>query len=434
MAAFELSDRAEVEDVGPTSPTIARRHAWWGLALASALVVSACDDGGGRPGGGVDKPGADGGSNADDGGAGDDGSSGDDDGAPSGPVPGAPLTNEQIEFYLDRIAPKIASRSLSYDERQLVELAGEEAIGPIIDGWTAEPGFGEAVRFMIEDQLHTSGERDGVDFGLPGNLAAEIATESLPWSTILTADYCVGPDGSHIECDTGAPYESGVLATRAYMIGNKGRFNLGRAKRMLETFACRIYPMENDIQIPLPKPVLIPMFQAEKPDEQTVDEAKGGFGNGLACYNCHSQFGAHAQLYVRFDDTGMWRADATGLQDPAGELGRSVDGLYTSHMNDPVAAQAETSQVFGMEVENLRGAADVITASPLFQQCTVKNVVARAFGLPSGAADSIDPELIGDLGRQVTADAKDPTIATYYREIFTDRRVIDTVLATMEAP
>jgi hypothetical protein len=355
---------------------------------------------------------------------------GDDEPAPPGQP--APLDTEEVRFYLTRIAPHLVARSLSYEENQLIDLVGEEALLPILDGWTAEPGFGEAVRFMVSDMLAASGQKDGVDFDLPGNLAAEVANEELPWSTLLTADYCVDAAGKHIACDTGAPYESGVLATRAYLMSNKGRFNLGRAKRMLETFACRIYPMEHEIQIPLEKPVLIPMFRAETPEEQTVEEAEGGFGNGSACYGCHSQFGAHAQLFVRFDENGMWQAGATGLQDPAGELGRSTNGLYTSHMNDPVAAMSEASQMFGEPVENLRDAAEVMSDSPLFQSCTVKNLIARVFDLPSGVSPEIEDELVDELAMRATADRADPPIRHYVMEVFTDRRVIDAVLENME--
>jgi hypothetical protein len=401
--------------------------------LLAAVLVTACDDGNDSPrtpGAGGSDPSSPQTTDADGSG---DGESGDEtDGTPSDPDDAAPYTVEQTRFYLSRIAPQLASRSLSYDENQLIDEVGDLAIAPIIDGWTAEPGFAEAIRFMIQDQLHVSGARDGVDFELPGNLAAEIAAESLPWSTLLTADYCVDAGGRHIACDTGAPYESGVLATRAYLIANKGRFNLTRAKRMLETFACRIYPMEQEIQVPLAKPVLIPMFQAEKPEEQTVEEAKGGFGNGAACYNCHSQFGAHAQIYVRFDDDGLWRADATGLQDPAGELGRSIDGLYTSHMIDPVEAMSEASQMFGQPVANMREATDVLSDSVLFQECTVKNIIGRAFGIPSGASTMIAPEVVSELAQQVTADSHDPSIRQYMIAVFNDRRVIDAVLATME--
>jgi hypothetical protein len=363
----------------------------------------------------------------------DDDSAGDDDGGePADPAAPKPLDTEEVRFYLTRIAPHLVARSLNYDENKLIDMVGEEALLPILDGWTAEPGFGEAVRFMVSDMLAASGNKDGVDFDLPGNLAAEVANEDLPWSTLVTADYCVDAAGAHIACDTGAPYESGVLATRAYLMSNKGRFNLGRAKRMLETFACRIYPMEHEIQVPLEKPVLIPMFRAETPEEQTVEEAEGGFGNGAACYGCHSQFGAHAQLFVRFDENGLWQAAATGLQDPAGELGRSPNGLYTSHMDDPIAAASEASQMFGEPVANLREAAEVMSESPLFQACTVKNLIARAFDLPSGVSPAIDDDLVDELAMRSTADRADPPIRHYVMEVFTDRRVIDAVLENME--
>ncbi|MCA9707908.1 MAG: hypothetical protein KDK70_18800, partial [Myxococcales bacterium] len=266
-------------------------------------------------------------------------------------------------------------------------------------------------------------------YELPGNLAAEIAREGLPWSTILTADYCVDAQGEHIECDTGAPYAAGVLATRAYLIANKGRFNLSRAKLMLETFACRIYPMEHTIQPPLDKPTLIPMFRAEGEEDQTVEEAQGGFGNGVGCYFCHSQFGAHAQLFVKFDAEGLWRQDATGQQNPYDELGRSFDGLYTSHMHDPYEAAEETAQVFGQQVANLREAGEVIADNELFPQCTVKNLVAHAFDLKAGATDDISAELVEGLAERITTDEPDPGIAQYVLGVFTDERVIRAAVA-----
>jgi hypothetical protein len=368
--------------------------------------------------------------------------SGTDDGGDEGSSSGAPqgeggddddaLAPEAVQFYLARLAPKLVGRSLSYEENQQIAEDGKDAIVPIVTGWTAEPGFGEAIRYLVQQQLHASGAKDGVDYELPGNLAAEVAREDLPWSTILTADYCVDGSGNHIECDTGAPYEAGVLGTRAYMLANKGRFNLTRAKRMLETFACRVYPMENEIQIPLEKHELIPMFRAEVPEEQTVDEAKGGFGNGVGCYFCHSQFGAHAQLYVRYDDTGLWRANATGLQDPDNELGRAEDGLYASHMNAPDRARAEESQMFGEPVANLREAAEVITKSPLFLECTVKNLVAHTFGLQSGATDDVAEELVLALAGELGGVSDDPTIGQIVTTVFTDERVIEAAVAALE--
>lgn len=402
------------------------------LAAGLALGASACDLGGGRPDldleGPTRAPGAGGSSN-------DDGSSDDEPGGNDAAQPEQrdPLTAEQTRFYLSRIAPIVAGRSLRYEESEMIADMGEEAIAPMVQGWVEQPGFADAIRYQVQEQLHASGEREGVDYELPGNLAAEIARDGLPWSTILTADYCVDGNGEHIECDTGAPYAAGVLATKAYLIANKGRFNLGRAKLMLETFACRIYPMEHDIQPPLPKEELIPMFRAESEDEQVVEEAQGGFGNGIGCYFCHSQFSAHAQLFVRFDADGNWRADATGQQDPYGELGRSFDGLYSSHLFEPYAAADESTQVFGEQVANLREAGEVIADHELFPECTVKNLVANAFNLHAGASDDIADELVESLADLATADDPDPAIAQYVVTVFTDERVIDAVVATLES-
>lgn len=357
---------------------------------------------------------------------------GDDDDDSSSMPEEEPLTVDEVRFYLKRIAPSFAGRSLTYEETQLIEAQGEDAIFPIIEGWTTGPGFGESIRYLIQTQLHASGSNNGIDFELPGNLAAEIANLDLPWTTILTADYCVAADGSHIDCDTGAPYAAGVLATRAYLSSNKGRFNLGRAKLMLETFACRIYPMETQVQIPLEKEILIPMFRAETADEQEVEEAEGGFGNGIGCYFCHSQFGAHAQLFVKYDAEGLYQPLASGLQNPDDELGRSFDGLYTSHMDDPADAGIEASQMFGEPVSGLREAAEVMADSRLFTECTVKNLIAKTFHLLAGHSTDIEDDILAELADDVTAIDDDPTIAQYVIEIFTDERVIRTVVNTLE--
>ena len=418
----------EVENVRNDIRTIV------GLSLGAILTTAGCggDNGSGSPGGfGMGDDGgptrAPGQSDDDD----DDGDDDDDDDDNSSMPEDEPLTTEEVRFYLKRIAPSFAGRSLTYDETQLIEAEGEDAIFPIVEGWTTEPGFGESIRYLIQTQLHASGSNNGIDFELPGNLAAEIANLALPWTTILTADYCVAADGAHVDCDTGAPYAAGVLATRAYLSSNKGRFNLGRAKLMLETFACRIYPMESQIQVPLEKEILIPMFRAEGNEDQEVEEAEGGFGNGIGCYFCHSQFGAHAQLFVKYDAEGMYQATASGLQNPDDELGRSFDGLYTSHLDDPLDASAEASQMFGEPVSGLREAAEVMADSRLFTECTVKNLLANSFHLLAGASPDIEDDLLAQLADDVTAIDDDPTIAQYVIEVFTDERVIDTVVGTL---
>ena len=416
------------------------------IAASSLLTLSmlACggDAGSGMPGsfaadeptrvdGGLDPVDPDDDDDDDD--AASDGDDDDDDNGQALPIPeDESLTTDQVRAYLKRIAPSVAGRSLSYDETKMIEAEGENAIYPIVETWTQEPGFADAVRFMVGKMLHTSGEANGVDFELPGNLAAEVAGLGLPWSTILTADYCVDATGAHIDCDTGAPYAAGVLGTRAYLKTHKGRYNLSRAKQMVETFSCRVYPMEPTIQIPLEKEILIPMFRAESAEEQEVEEAEGGFGNGIGCYFCHSQFGAHAQLFVKYDAEGMYQPLASGLQNPDDELGRSFDGLYTSHMNDPADAAIEASQMFGEPVSGLREAAEVMADSRLFTECTVKNLIANAFHLLAGHSSDIEDDILAELADDIIAIDDDPTIAQYVIEIFTDERVIRTVVNTLE--
>ncbi len=411
-----------------------RQGAGLGLALATAL---GCDpSSAGRTG--LELPVDP--TSADDGGedpetAGDTGSEvpgDDDDTGATEPEMSEPLTTAQVQFYLGRLAPALAGRSLSFEENAMIEADGEAAIAALLGSWTADPGFATSMREMVSTDLSVSGERDGVDFELPGNLVAQIVRDALPWSTVLTADYCVDAQGAMTECDTGAPYDAGVLGTRAFLISNKGRFNLGRAKKMLEVFACRGYPMEADIQIPLEKDFLIPMFRAVTPDEQTVEEAKAGFGNGAGCYTCHAQFGAHAQLFVKFDDSGVWRSEATGLQDPDGELGRALDGLYTSHFDDEEDAKSEFSWVFGQQVGNLRHASEVLADSQLFDRCTAKNLLAHAFGLQSGTSNEIDPHLAIALGEEIRDVSDDPTLQEIVVTVFTHEDVVRAAVAGVE--
>jgi len=344
-----------------------------------------------------------------------------------------PLSNEDVRFYLQRVAPTVVGRSLSYDETAEIEERGEGAISDIVQSWVHEPGFAESIRYLVQTQLHASGSDGDIDFELPGNLAAEIARDGLPWSTLLTADYCVDALDNHVQCDTGAPYGAGVLATRAYLSSNRGRFNLGRAKVMLEVFACQAYPMAVSIQTPLDKTALIPMFRAETMDEQTVEEAQGGFGNGVGCYSCHSQFGAHAQLFVKYDLDGRFRSGATGLQNPSDELGRSYNGLYASHLQDPASASSESSQMFGEPVDGLREAAEILAYSRFFTKCTVKNLIAASFGLLAGTSEDIDPTLLSAIADAVTADDGDPTISAYVTATFTNSGVVRAAVAPLRA-
>src|SRR5690606_27769046 len=119
------------------------------------------------------------------------------------------------------------------------------------------------------------------------------------------------------------------------------------------TFACQHYPLPDTLEPRVDRERLITMFRANTPDEQEDPSAADAFGNGFACYGCHGQFSSHAQFFVRFDQEGMWREEATGIQDPEGELGRATDGLFASHFTDLEESKSPRSQMFGQPAEDL---------------------------------------------------------------------------------
>lgn len=329
---------------------------------------------------------------------------------------------QELVPYMRSISQMLVSRQLTSEEVAAIEADEEEALEGIIRGWATESAFADNARYMMQQKLKASGERDGIDFELPGNLVRHVVVNDLPWETVLTADYCVDSAGGQTECDTGAPYSAGVLATRAYLAGNASRFNLGRANRLMNVFACRIYPMESQLQPYLDKTDLIPMFQANTAEEQTVEEAAGGFGNGSGCYSCHGQFGAHAQLFVKYDESGMYVPDADGQQDPDGELGRSVNGLMTSHMIEPEEAASEQTQMFGKTVADLSEAAQVLAESSAFLPCQARNIINHTFGLSEST--QIDREMLLDIGAEAREENPQPTYADLVVTTFTEPRVI----------
>lgn len=346
---------------------------------------------------------------------------------PTGETEPTVLSPADASIYLSAIAPPLVGRVLDAEERALVEEEGGDAIPLVLAGWTTDERFPEAGRALIEKKLSVSGMRDGIDFRLPGNLAAHLVRSDGAWTGLLTSELCYGEDGEETPCDSGAPYNAGVLTTRGYLVSRASRFNLTRASTLLKAFACQNYPQAATLQPPIDKSRLIPMFQANTQDEQTVPEAANGFGNGAGCYTCHGQFSLHAQLFVRFDEEGIWQMDATGEQDPEGELGASFDGLMASHLSSPEEMALEHSQVFGIEVDNLAEAAQVIADSDVFYPCQVRNLLEYTLNLD--ASVDVDSELLERIAlaaRQV-ADS-DPSFADLVVATFSDPGVIQSTL------
>ncbi len=342
----------------------------------------------------------------------------------------AKLTGDQVESYLRRLAPMLVGRSLSPAEAAKVQAQGGAALPGIIDAWTREDGFVGMAREWISTKLKASGKRGDINLELPGNLAAYLVKNRLPHSEILTANFCVDDSGNKAACDTGAPFASGVLATRAFLSNNQGRFNLKRARTVLRTFGCKDYPLTVTQQPPLAREVLIPLFQQDKA-EGTLS---GTFGNGVACYTCHSQFGAHAQPFVKFNADGKWIATATGRQAEGGEQGRSVDGLSASHLIDPEKSRLEASQVFGNPVENLAGMGEAYATSSGFWTCSVGGMLGYAFGLAESTVFKLPPDILEDVVAAAKAKEPRPSLAALAVEAFSHPAVVRSFEPVKEAP
>lgn len=335
----------------------------------------------------------------------------------------ANLSALQAEAYLGKVAPPVVGRVLSAEERAQIAAEGGAAIGKVVPAWLDEPGFVQAARRFVELGLQVSGQLNGVDFDLPGNLVEHVVKSKRPWSEVLTSESCYDAQLEPIACDTGAPFTAGVLTTRAYLIARSSRFNLTRSSALMKNFACQVYPQAEELQPKILKERLIPMFQANTPEEQTDDRAKSGFGNGIGCYGCHGQFSLHAQLYVKFDDTGLYVPDATGLQDPDGELGRSFDGLMASHLENPAEAASERSNMFGQEVDNLQAAAKIVAGQSTFAPCAARRFLDFTLGVQNGAID-YDAAIFEQVVSKARVEHSDPTLQAIVLNLLTHPSVV----------
>jgi len=352
---------------------------------------------------------------------------------PTGITPSAKFDCKTIsdvgaEAYLRKLAPMIVQRVLTTEERTQIKAQKGCAIEPILTNWTTQDAFVASSRRFLEESLQVSGQFRGVDFDIPGNMAAFLVKNKKPWSNIITSDTCYDKDLNPQACDTGAPYSAGVLTTRAFIGGRTSRFNLSRASAMLLNFACKAYPMEDNLQPRMEKLWLQPLFQANSPAEQTDPRGATLANNGFGCYICHGQFSVHAQFFVKFDGTGIWQAAATGIQDPMGELGRSVNGTMASHLKDPERAGLEGIQMFGKPAKNLAEAARIMVDSPTFIECSAKRYLDYFLGVPDQAI-AYDLNLFPGLGERIRAKTPNPTLQEIVMALFTDPSVVRSVIA-----
>jgi len=341
---------------------------------------------------------------------------------------GLALKNSDFQSFMSRLSSRIVSRPLTASEIILIDEEGSSALASIVEAWSSEEGFSLAARVYIEKLIGTGGsEKNGINFALPGNLIEYIVKNNLPYSEIIKADYCVDGSMQKISCDTGAPYAAGVLATRAFLSSNVSRFNLHRAAVLVDKFLCDSFPLDTSLQGQTPKDYIIPLFRPSSAAEHTDEVKNETVTNGEDCYSCHSQFSEFTQLFVKFDDKGVWSANATGLQDPNKEPGRSSGGFFVSHLDNPNAAFSEQAYIFKKGVANMSEAAKVIATNKVFLECAVEDYLAYLFGVVNAQ------ELRGSLGAEIVAQIENETNEAKFidivKAILTNEKVIAGVVA-----
>jgi hypothetical protein len=356
-------------------------------------------------------------------------------GSSAGPEDGAAfevadLSATEARAYLQKVALPLVGRVLTAEENARVDEDGGAAIEPIVAGWAKEPALAAGARTMMEEKLSVSGLGAEVDYSLPGNLVEHVVSNDLPWSEVLTATSCYDAAGAPIACDTGAPFAAGVLTTRGYLKSRSSRFNLTRSSTLMRAFACQIYPQADDLQPRVPPEELRGLFAITDLSQASEEDLAAAANPEFPCHMCHGQFAAHTQLFVKFDQEGNYRSDATGEQDPEGELGRSFGGLMTSHFINPARAADERSQLFGTEVANLAEAASVLADHPVFVQCAAQNVLEYALRIDTAGplGKAVSPEMLERIAMTAEEAGPNPSFGQIVHATLSDVDVVRTTL------
>ena len=346
--------------------------------------------------------------------------------------------SEEALAYMRVLAPRLVGRALGIAEEMQLQEQGYGAVEPLLQAWTKEQGFIEITRTMLELELETGGARGGIDFDLPGNIVEHVLRHDRPWAEILTSQTCYDADDNAIPCDTGAPFAAGVLTTRAYLFAHAYRFNFMRGRKMLEVFACRDYPLADELQPRADLGHLIQLFHTPNQEQQVTESWEWTCNKGFSCYECHGQLATHTQLFVKFDTFGTWQESATGQQKSDAEIGYSTNDLYTSQLVNPTEAGSEASQLFGEPVENLSDAARVLGSHRVFYECSIQSLLDYVMDIQRiGLLDQhgevtqglkVDPALLEYIQRAMPPT---PSLSRIAVETFSHPRVIATMVKSL---
>lgn len=250
----------------------------------------------------------------------------------------------------------------------------------------AQPVFAQFVRQVFEKMYKVGGGvKEGIDFNLPGHMIEDVVRTDRPIGDILRQANCVDRTGRTIPCDSGAPYQSGILNTRAVLATRPGAFNIGRAAETMANLLCAdVTQMNPSIQKPLPRESLVEYFRASS-DTEGGQFDNISSGRGSSCYLCHGYFAPFAQIFIKYDHQGRYVAAADGQPAPD-SLGTTPLGTFSSHLAKPTEASREETVILNQPVKNMPDAARVISYHPRFHACVMRHLAGGAFGYNNSVA------------------------------------------------
>lgn len=200
------------------------------------------------------------------------------------------------------------------------------------------PLLGESLRQHFREAFLMGGKTENVNhlgvnhtvnFDEVPNLATYLILNDLPWSEILTAEYCVDNNFQQIACDTNSPVLAGVLTHPAFLrtYGKACALNYQRISAVHQLFECNIYPDAQGSNYlarsntGANEPENVPAAQDPGSDTGSpprIHKKYQGFmaGSGQTCYTCHKN-NFDRQIFAKYvtDDVNFANV-ASGFFEP----------------------------------------------------------------------------------------------------------------------
>jgi hypothetical protein len=268
--------------------------------------------------------------------------------------------------------------------------ANEDALEGMLDDFVQHEGFGPRVEAMFAPRIGTRVDFFGIDatdFGLMADQAAsfqrsvgdeplrilsEVATQDLPWTEVVTADWTManeitGPIWPTDYPEAGSGWQrvgwtdgrpaAGVLASNSlwWRYPSDGvNYNRGRANAVSRIFLCENY-LERDVAFPR---------DIDLTDQALVDDA---IRNNDGCANCHVSLDALGSYLFGFQYVDSEEATDIAVYHPERErMWESTTGVEPAFFGEPGFTLADLGQQ--------------LAGDPRFVSCAVETVYEGLLG------------------------------------------------------